>query len=244
MSTLARVVFVIAGLLTILPSRAAGPSEVMVVATMHGLHAKSPLYSYDTLYALLKKVNPDFVGVEIRAEDMGRDRVYLSKNYPAEMIEAEEQWGPRAFGFDWLGDEIAGAPVPVDWWAKDSPVKRLERELDADPAFKSERLDATQAAEIKILNTASPASLNDGRYDALNDEYYGLFATLVNGSKYQLVSDFYRERDRRIDMNIGAMIKAHLGARFVILTGADHRSALVRYLKATFSGNVTLVAVP
>jgi len=226
------------------PARATGPADVMVVATMHGMHAKSQHYSYDTLYALLKTVNPDYVGVEIRAEDMARDRAYLAKNYPAEMIEAAQQWGPRAFGFDWLGDDVAGAPVPADWWKVRSPIKQLERALDTDPAFKSERMDAIQTAEMAILPSATPASLNDGRYDKLSDEYYALFDKLMKGSKYQMLADFYRERDRHIDMNIAAAIKAHPGARFVILTGGDHRSALVRYLKATLGDDVRLVAVP
>jgi hypothetical protein len=223
-------------------AQAAGRAQVMVVATMHGLHAKSTLYSYDILYELLRKTRPDYVGVEIRQEDMARDPAYLAKNYPKEMIEVARQWGPHAFGFDWLGDDVANAPIPEDWWKVRSPVKRLERELDADPALQSAQLDAISAAKLDVLANATPASLNDGRYDRLNDSYYGVFHELVSGSKYQPLSGFYADRDRHIAMNIAAAIKAHPGARFAILTGADHRSALLREL--ALNHGVALIPVP
>lgn len=219
-------------------------TEVMVVATMHHLHAKSSTYSYDDLYALVRKVKPDYVGVEIRAEDLNADPAYLARNYPREMIETARTWAPNAFGFDWLGDEVAGAPVPADWWAKNSLVKKLEHELDADPAFQSKELEALDAARMAILAQATSASLNDGRYDASNDAFYELNRKLLNGSKYQAISDFYAERDRHIDENITAFIKAHPGKRIVILTGADHRSMLVRYLKMAFGNTVYLAPVP
>lgn len=130
-----RPLLALAFLMTALPAAAAPVTEVTVIATMHGLHKTSTAYSYDALYALLKKINPDYTGVEIRPEDMNRDAGYLADNYPAEMIHAAKEWGPRAFGFDWLGDDLAGAPIAPDWWAKRSPIKELERDMNADTAF-------------------------------------------------------------------------------------------------------------
>lgn len=241
---LRKALVIVISLLMLVPAAAAPATEVMVIATMHKLHAASARYSYDALYALLRKVNPNFVGVEIRAEDIGSDAAYLARNYPAEMIETAKQWGPRAFGFDWLGDDIANAPVPADYWAKRSLVKQREREMSNDPAFASAALDAIQAQEMDILKNATAASLNDGRYDRLSDDYYRQFRKLVNGSKYQMLADFYEDRDKHIDSAIAAAIKAHPGARFAILTGADHRGPLIKYLKTTFGSDVILVPVP
>jgi hypothetical protein len=92
---------------------AAAPfSQVIVVGSMHRLHANSKLYSYDDLYLVVQRFHPDYVGVEIRSEDMGRDQAYLERNYPIEMIRLAQEWGTQAFGFDWLGDDVAGRPVP------------------------------------------------------------------------------------------------------------------------------------
>jgi hypothetical protein len=222
---------------------ASPPSEVTVVATMHGLHAKSRSYSYQTLYDLVRRFHPDYVGVEIRQEDLARSPDYLAHNYPKEMVDLTREWGSRAFGFDWLGDDVANAAVPDDWWAKRSPIKQLERELDKDAAYKSKQLDAIQAEELGILDAATPASLNDGRYDQLNDEFYLQFGKLVSGSRYEMLADFYAERDRHLASNIVAAIKAHPGARFAILTGADHRSAILRTLRASLDRTINIVPV-
>jgi hypothetical protein len=66
---------------------------------------------------------------------MGRDTDYLAANYPTEMIALAQTRRSRAFGFDRLGDDVAGAAIPADWWAVRSPIKRLERELDQDSKY-------------------------------------------------------------------------------------------------------------
>ena len=225
--------------LTAAPAR----TEVLVLATMHGLHKTSYGYSYETLYDVVSRFHPDYVGVEIRPEDMGRDPGYLAANYPAEMIHAAQVWGPRAFGFDWLGDDVAGAPIPGDWWASRSPLKRLERALDQDARSKDEQLAAIDAARQKILASATPASLNDGRYDRLSDDYYARFRAVTAGSKFAPLADFYTDRDRHIAMAIAAAIRAHPGARIVVLTGADHRGAVVRYLSQDLGDTVRIAPV-
>ncbi len=173
-----------------------GVTQVMIVASMHGLHKTSTAYSYEMLYALVRDFKPDLVGVEIRPEDLGRDQEYLQDNYPKEMIELAQTWGEHAFGFDWLGNDVAGAPIPHDWWTHGSPIKRLERELDQDPDFKSKQLDAIRAQQSDILRSATPSSLNDGRYDRLNDAYYARLQQRLHGTRYAPIAQFYASRDR------------------------------------------------
>ena len=148
--------------------------------------------TYQSLYDLVKGLKPDFVGVEMRQEDLPRDPQYLASMYPKEMIEVAKEYGPRAFGFDWLGDDVAGRQVPDDWWPKKSPIKALEREADADPKFSHDsQLGAISAQENQILANATAASLNDGRYDRLNDAYYARMAALYAGTKYDVLPRFY-----------------------------------------------------
>jgi hypothetical protein len=219
-------------------------TRVTVIATMHGLHGKSATYSYANLYDLLKSLKPDFIGVEMRQEDLPRDPTYLASMYPREMIQVAKDYGSRAFGFDWLGDDVAGRAVPPDWWTKRSPLKALEREIDADPKYGHDpQLDAISTQEKQILTNATAASLNDGRYDRLNDAFYARQAELYAGTKYDILPRFYAARDFQVALNVAAAIKAHPGANIVVLTGADHRGEMLRHLRLWFGNSIQLLPV-
>lgn len=240
-----RIAAIVFAIVTLLPAcAAAARSEVAVIATMHGLHAKSTTYSYAMLYDLVSRLKPDYVGVEIRQEDLGRDQTYLAANYPEEMIHLAHAWAPKSFGFDWLGDDVAGAPVPANWWKEGSPIKKLERTLDADPRYQDKQMDAIAAQEQGVLASATAQSLNDGRYDALSDAYYVRMAQLLSGTPYEALPDFYASRDQHLAKNIADMIQSHPGSRVVIVTGADHRGAIVRYLRKQLGDKIDVIAVP
>ncbi len=119
---------------------------------------KTPTYTYDDLYKIVRDFHPDFIGVEMRQEDLPRGEDYQRRNYPKEMVDLAHEFAPNAYGFDWLGDDIAGAAVPDDWWKVNSPIKKLERALDADTKYQDAQLDAIQAQQLAILKDATPAS--------------------------------------------------------------------------------------
>jgi hypothetical protein len=91
------------------------------------------------------------------------------------------------------------------------------------------------------MRKPTPASLNDGRYDRLNDDYYAIFGKTVAGSRFEPIAKFYAERDRRIDRNLAAEIRARRGKRFVIAVGADHRSFVIRSLHRTLGSSIRIV---
>jgi hypothetical protein len=91
---------------------------------------------------------------------------------------------------------------------------------------------------LKIFDTATAEGANDGRYDKLTEAYYAGFEKLVRGSKYAALASFYADRDRRLAENVATEIRAHPGARFAIVTGLDHRGAMIRYLKASLGDGV------
>ncbi|HEY2782331.1 MAG TPA: hypothetical protein VGI90_16230 [Steroidobacteraceae bacterium] len=219
-------------------------SSVIVVATMHGFHKDHPGYNYAQLYALIRDLHPDFVGVEIRPEDMSGETSYLSANYPAEMIALAHEYASRAFGFDWLGDDVAGRPIPTDWWTDHSPIKRLEREQNGDPKYQdTAELKAIGAKQRDILVHATAISLNDGRYDRLTEQHYAEIEHQLANSPYLAISRFYSERDHRLCLNIANVIRANPGKRFVVATGADHRFALVKCLPRTLGHSVALLSI-
>ena len=124
----------------------AGAARVMVVPSVHKLLRSNPNYTYAKLYGLLAAFHPDLVGVEIRQEDLVRPEQYLQSNYPREMVDLLHRYPDRVFGFDWLGDELAGVPVPADWWTKRSRIKQLERSWDAAPSLIGRQNEAAHAS--------------------------------------------------------------------------------------------------
>lgn len=72
-------------------------SRIMGIESMHGFHEKSRAYSYQALYEVVRRFNPDYVGIEIRPEDMARDLRYLQNSYPKEMIELAHEWAVPDF---------------------------------------------------------------------------------------------------------------------------------------------------
>jgi hypothetical protein len=228
---------------------ASHPARVMVIASMHKRHATSSSYTYDHLYAAVAHFAPNLVGVEIRQEDLGRSEDYLARNYPAEMIHLARAYPGRVVGFDWLGDDVAGRAVPDDWWRAHSPIKKLEREMDAElpDDARHKRLTATLTAlsqkQDAILADATVTSLSDGRYDRITTRYYTTLRALTAGTRFAALPAFYHQRDERIIANILVTARAHPGDRIVIVTGADHHgpvvSALARHPQSVSLAPVT-----
>lgn len=220
------------------------PAEVMIVATMHGLHQNHEGYDFEDLFQLVEDFEPDLVGVEIRPEDTGADEGYLQANYPYEMVELARRWGDAAFGFDWLGDDIAGLPIPKGHWQTGSAIKALERDLETDPAFAETREEAAiAAAQKELLVKATAASINDGAYDELTARASELAAERLRGSRYQPISEFYARRDREIANHLIEVVRENGGRRIIILTGADHRGPAEARLREALGDRVQIVSV-
>lgn len=226
------------------------PVEIMVVATMHGGHVDNPRYSYEDLYSIVADFDPDLVGTEIRQEDLARGDDYLARNYPLEMRELALRYRDRIVGIDWLGADLEGRPVPVNYWGEQSEIIRLQRLLEKDDALRSPEVDEAQERQRRILESATAASLNDGRYDLATSAYYRALAELLEATQYARLTDFYAERDRRIAENAIAAVsflqraRPDVGGRILFAVGADHRGPLVEALRRRFGDDVRLVPVP
>ena len=108
---------------------------IKVVGTLHSFHRDSSSCAYEHVYGHIASFKPDYIGVEIRPEDMGRGDDYLRRFYPEEMIALKNRKVPcmDVFGFDWLGKSIENLEIPADYF-KTLPVKRLENEIETDPS--------------------------------------------------------------------------------------------------------------
>lgn len=232
-----------------LPPQGLRPATVLVLASLHTGHITDRNYSYDRVYRTIHAFKPDWVGVEIRPEDMAADPAYVAKWYPLEMRELQSEYAGRVFGFDWFGDDLAARPIPADW-RETSVIKTMERDSDTAPELNTPekaplkaRLDAIRAQQEALIAHATPRSLNDGRYDALCVSYYDTLRQYVAGTRFEEMSRFYTARDAHIAANIVTFVKAHPGERIAVVTGADHHGPIVRFLKDQMKGAVVLASV-
>ena len=214
-------------------------TEVLVVSSLHSAHRDHATFDYDVLFSVVRDFDPDFVGLEIRPEDIGMGEKYLSSNYPREMVELARRYQGRAFGFDWLGHEITGAPIPESYF-KDLHVTKLSSELaenEAMMAKKPEQIAQLEQEQADIIATATPASLADGRYGALCRQIDELEQSWLAGSRYEPIVAFARQRDEEIARNLIRFIENHPGSRIVAVLGADHRTFAVEAVLDHFAGS-------
>ena len=226
--------YCLAIILSILCFGSFAQTRVVLIPTLHGLHKTNAHYDYDSLRRIIMLHNPDVLCVEMRSIDVASDTDYLKKNYPYEMWMARYWFpGKRIEGFDWLGEELEGKPIPQGYWQNGSHIKDLERKLDADSS-QSLRLYACQQYTEERLEILKHGSLDDilsGKDAELTKQYYQCLNDQLSGGKYGELVGFYEKRDRQIQLNVDKIIKENRGKKIVILTGDDHFPYLMEYLK-------------
>ncbi|MDX5345840.1 MAG: hypothetical protein LPK19_01220 [Hymenobacteraceae bacterium] len=223
----------------------------MVLATLHGFHARNPNYTYEDVFKTVENFNPDVVAVEIRPEDLDKDTAYLKNIYPFEMRELLQKLPEtKKVGFDWYGEEAAGKMLTREMFMDSTTelgrVKALERALAQDTvmATKFAGLKNLQQQQFDLIKDATPAQVNDGRYDAVSAKYYEAVDSVLAGTKYEYRATFNRQRDKHIGDNIIEIIKQNPGKRIVFVTGADHRGFAEARIKKELGEQVELVPVP
>lgn len=218
-------------------------SEVVIISTIHGAHKTNPNYSYDSLFNFIEKFNPDVIGVEIRKEDIDSSVTYLKNNYPYEMYECIKKYPSKnVLGFDWLGKELEGKAIPVNYWKDISAIKKLQQKLNTDSTVlqKLSILDIIKEKKNKLALNASLPELNDGRYDLINHIYYEQLNALLQATEYISLSEFYQQRDEHIAQNILEIIKQNKGKRMIFLIGADHRDYTLKKVSNEFGKHILL----
>ncbi|MDR2911551.1 MAG: carboxypeptidase-like regulatory domain-containing protein [Bacteroidales bacterium] len=202
--------------------------EVYFIPTLHGAHQVNSNYNYDSLKAIIARLNPEIIAVEIRSEDLEQDTLYLQKSYPDEMINMKK-WFPDAVivGFDWLGKDIEGKLIPDNYFQK-TLVKKLEKQLNQDSLYsdKFALCNSRWKERSKIFRTHSLKQLLESEDGEIVKNYYRCLNIQAQGTPYEPIADFYAERDRHILANIRKIIAQHGNRRIVIVTGDDHYQML------------------
>jgi hypothetical protein len=201
------------------------PAKVYLVPTLHNLHRVNAQYTYDSLIQLIKRLNPDVIAVEIRPEDVDRDSFYLKQNYPYEMW-MMKYWfaGKKTEGFDWLGKDVEGKPIPDNYWKEISAIKKWERMLNADSVY-SKRADVCDSftnKRVELLKTLSLKDLLKSKDAEWTKQFYNCMQEQLNRSLHQKILNFYSLRNKKLLQNIQRITRRYKGKTIVILTGDDH----------------------
>jgi len=227
----------------IIQATAFSQTAVYLIPALHGLHKTNIRYNYDSVRAVIQRINPDVIAVEIRNEDITADSLYLKQNYPYEMW-MMRYWFPNTTieGFDWLGAELEGQPIPNRYWLDHSRIKALQKLLSLDTVY-SKKLAACQLyndQRMAILNNSTLKGLLQSNNAILTKAYYDCLTQYLRGSEYEELTTFYTTRHQKMMQRLQAILASHPNKRIVVLTGDDH----VPYLRAFFAKQGVILKQP
>ena len=229
------------GLLTLFISCSDGePSKVMVVPTIHGAHERNTNYTYEDLFALIRKYDPDVIGIEIRPEDMQENNDYLDPFYPAEMMMVKDSFPDKVVGLDFYGESVRGKLMDPDK-ITDTTTElgrfiQVQREMASDSILQEQyrKTDIPKLAEEQ-RRMALNYSVNEfmkGEYDSITERYYRILDSLLKNTAYeQGFTELNTQRDVEITRNSLKLVRNNPGEKVLILVGANHRSRLVDSLE-------------
>ncbi len=209
-------------------------TKVYLIPTLHGIHKKNPQYTYDSIKAVVARIKPDVIAVEIRPEDIQEDSGYLKNNYPFEMWMMPHWFAATTIeGFDWLGPDIENKPIPPRYWQDQSRPRYLQRLLQLDSVYTA-RLKSCQLytdARMDILNKQSLKGILASNDALLIKEYYNCLDLQLRGSDYEELTAFYTTRNNKMKDHLDVLLQKHKGKTLVVLTGDDHYPYLLDHFK-------------
>lgn len=219
-------------LFLILPFLHANKSELLVLGTIHQMHATNPNYSYQDVLNIVHTYNPDVICVEI-PEFYFRKQAYLKEMMLASI-----------YGFD-NGKKV----YPIDWFqlSGDARTERIEyMKTDSYILNEAEEKKRKEASQIikdfekkysnYIAENKSYSFFNGREYNDYIRESYNIMISVYGDSPMNLYSE---KRNSQMVSLIDEVIKENTEKKIIVLTGAEHKY----YFDDFFSGqeDVTLI---
>lgn len=198
------------------------PSEVHVVATLYQRHAHVPAYDHDTLRAIIERVAPDVVVLDVSPGELRRQSVHASKaEYPSVIFPLVRAHGYRAY---------AGEP--------DEPlfseiVSRLSGSLAAFRTRRPSRATADQAyadATFEALKQLwqSPAAVNGPVTDQILAARRALQDALAGP---EVAAAWSRWNSHLVEV-VRRAARENPGRRILVLVGVENAALLRPALRA------------
>ncbi|MEM1033150.1 MAG: hypothetical protein AAGN82_22590 [Myxococcota bacterium] len=188
------------------------PTEVAVLATLHGLHREVPGYDFDALERAILALEPDVLCMELDSGDLQKRDGFGSKvEYPEVVLPLLD-----AKGWDACTLEPSGKVA-------DEIIQRLR---SANAAFNEGKPDLAKSfGEYVTLNYtllkthwASPAEVNDAITDAVFAGKHAIQSQLMGEGEregWEAWNEHFLEE-------IEQAVSSHRGQRVVALVGAEH----------------------
>lgn len=204
-------------------------SEVFVVATLYGRHAGTPAYGHDTLRAMITRIAPQIVVLDVSPRELREQSVHPGKaEYPEVIFPLVEANGWRAY------------PGEPDEPAFGEIVSRLSRSLET---FRTEQPEA--AAADKAHNAATYAALAEvwrtpaDVNGALTDQLLAASRALQDRLAGDDVAEAWRLWNGHAATMVRRAVREHPGARVLVLIGVENAGPLRR----TLAGDATIDVV-
>ncbi|MES3017035.1 MAG: hypothetical protein V4721_04620 [Bacteroidota bacterium] len=219
-------------------------TQLLVLPTIHGGHAKNVKYSFNHVTKIIENFKPDIIAVEIRPEDMDQDTAYLRKFYQPEMIAARLGFpGVQKAGIDFMGSEMDGKHLPANF-SRDTvgemgrfriTNQRLMKDTAMVKARIAKGMVVLKAKQGEMMGKLSANELLDGTYDKVTDEYSRAQTEVLSNTSYQYYDTFAIKRDQRIADNIKELALKNPGKRIIVLSGANHHNRIVNTMRTVRS---------
>lgn len=203
-------------------------TNVVVISSLHQFHKDHDAYGYDALYDLIGSFNPEYIGIEIRKEDISLAEEYLKNIYSQEMIEINRNNPEKVFGVDWFEQDLEGKQTPADYFQK-SRVIQLMGKLNEDAVLPN-KIQSLNEKKIELIKSSAPSCLYNGEYDSLCEEVARLQAKWLVNTPYRELVLHREERNEKMAKNIEEFVKDRKPGNVVIVVGADHRGPIMKKL--------------
>lgn len=206
---------------------AAPPARVLVLATLHGLHAEVPAYGFEQLRDSIERLDPDVLCLELQPSDLAARGPEKTKvEYPRVVYPLLERHDYRLYALEPADAEAQGIIAPY---------LAATQAFDAAQPAQSGAFSAYSEAGLDALRAywTSPSRVNDATTDAVFAAKHALQAALIgdaeragweawNGHFLAVVERAARENPgRRIVVAVGVehayWLRAHLRGRAGIL---------------------------
>lgn len=196
------------------------PAEVVVLSTLHQMHADVPGYSFERLGEVIRQLHPDVLCLEVRADRLAARAPETTKQeYPKVIY-------PLLASGDYVA--LALEPPEPEYGAIVRPYARAQAAFQASGATAVAALDAYSDATYAALKThwRDAATVNDATTDDM--------LRAKHAFQQAAIGDAEREGWERWNRYFLGVIEqaaaAHPGQRIVVTVGVEHAYWLREHL--------------
>ena len=198
------------------------PARVVVMATLHKMHAQVPAYGFDRLASLVEGLQPDVLCLEVQPHDLaerGQERV--KEEYPRVIYPLLARHHYALYALE------PGEPTFSDIV---KPYVASARAFQTRQPKQSEAFAAYSEAALKSLATywTSPRRVNDVTTDAVMAAKHKLQQAMIGAGEragWQAWNQYFLQIIERA-------ARQHPGARIVVLVGVEHTYWLRNHLRS------------